>query len=100
MLPETQVAIPGPAHKTTGQQPRRVYQVGIALGGADLDVAEQPPVFFYRRATGNNQQSVGVAHVIDAGVETQDSNVVAQGLKDKFGVPNSCERFSQSIENY
>jgi len=47
---------------------RRVDQVGVALRGANLGVAEQPPDHFQRRPAGNQQRGESVAQIVNADV--------------------------------
>jgi putative DNA-invertase from lambdoid prophage Rac len=42
--------------------------VGIALGGADLGVTQQPPDHFQRGAAGDQQRGEGMAQVVDTDV--------------------------------
>ena len=42
--------------------------MGIALGGANLGVAEQPPDHFQRGPAGDQKRGEGVAEVVDADV--------------------------------
>ena len=56
------------AHRVYPGTQRRVDQVGVALGGADLCVAEQPPDHFQRGAPGDQQRGEGVAQIVNADV--------------------------------
>jgi hypothetical protein len=42
--------------------------VGVALGGADLGVAEEATDHFQRGAAGDEQRREGVAEIVDADV--------------------------------
>lgn len=47
-------------HRIDPRPQRRVDQVRVALGGADLGVAKQAADHFQRRAAGDEQRSEGV----------------------------------------